>query len=117
MKQGKRLTTGFIIVLGFALIILTGTLLLLLPISHKEGVDISFINALFTSTSAVCITGLMPIDLADNFNFFGQLIVAILIQLGGLGFASIGVVFILFAKKTINFKERLLLKEIGRAHV
>lgn len=111
MKRVKRMSTGLIIALCFAIIILFGAFILFLPISHNEGVDVSFINALFTSTSSVCVTGLVPIDIADNFNFFGQLVVAILIQLGGLGFASIGVGFILLARKTVNFKERLLLKD------
>ncbi len=111
MKQAKRMSTGLIIALGFAGIILLGTLLLSLGITHQEGVSVSFIDALFTATSAVCVTGLVTIDLADSFNLFGQIIVAILIQVGGLGFASIGVGFILFAKKTVNFKERLILKD------
>lgn len=111
MKQVKQMSTGFIIALGFALIILFGAFILFLPITHNEGVNVTFINALFTATSSVCVTGLVPIDIADNFNFWGQLIVAILIQLGGLGFASIGVGFILFARKTVNFRERLILKD------
>lgn len=111
MKQVKRMSSGLIIALGFALIILFGAFILFLPISQNEGVDVSFINALFTATSAVCVTGLVPIDIADNFNLIGQLVIAILIQLGGLGFASIGVGFILFARKTVNFRERLILKD------
>lgn len=111
MSKFKKMSTGLIIALGFAAIILTGTILLFLPVSHNEGVDVSFINSLFTATSAVCVTGLVPIDLADNFNLLGQIVVAALIQVGGLGFASIGVGFILFAGKTINFKERLILKD------
>lgn len=111
MTKTKRMSPSFIIALGFAIVILTGTLFLYLPISHNEGVDVSFIDALFTATSAVCVTGLVAIDIADTFNFFGQVVVAALIQVGGLGFASIGVGFILLARRTVNFKERLIVKE------
>lgn len=111
MFKKKRISPTLIIALGFVFVILTGAILLYLPITHNEGVDISFIDSLFTATSAVCVTGLVTIDTADSFNFFGQLIVAILIQTGGLGFASIGVGFILLARKTVGFKERLVLKE------
>ncbi len=111
MTKTKRMSPSLIIALGFAIVILTGTLFLYLPISHNEGVDVSFIDALFTATSAVCVTGLVAIDIADTFNFFGQVVVAALIQVGGLGFASIGVGFILLARRTVNFKERLIVKE------
>lgn len=111
MSKLKRMSPGMVICLGFAAVILLGTILLYLPITHREGIDVSFIDALFTATSAVCVTGLVAIDIADNFNFIGQLVVAILIQTGGLGFASIGVGFILLARKKVNFRERLILKE------
>lgn len=111
MKQVKKMSTGLIIALGFAGLILLGTLVLLLPLSHNQGVNVSFIDAFFTATSAVCVTGLVPIDLADNFNLLGQITVALLIQVGGLGFASIGVGFMLFARKMINFKDRLIIKD------
>ena len=68
----------------------------------------SFIDALFTSTSAVCVTGLIAIDVADHFTAFGQTIVAALIQIGGLGVTSIGVGLILAAGKRVSFKGRTL---------
>lgn len=71
----------------------------------------SFIDALFTSTSAVCVTGLIAIDVADHFTAFGQTIVAALIQIGGLGVTSIGVGLILAAGKRVSFKGRTLVKE------
>ena len=68
----KKQPPGRLIALGFALVILFGTFMLLLPISVRDDAEVSFINALFTSTSAVCVTGLIAIDTADHFTAFGQ---------------------------------------------
>ena len=83
----------------------------MLPISINEGENVSFIDALFTSTSAVCVTGLIAIDTADTFTVFGRTVVALLIQIGGLGVTSVGVGFIMLLKKKIGIKERTLIKE------
>ena len=93
--QIKKQPPGRLIVIGFALVILFGTGLLLLPVSVKDGAHVSFIDALFTSTSAVCVTGLIAIDVADHFTTFGQTVVAALIQIGGFGGYTIlgGVIF------------------------
>lgn len=107
----KKQPPGRLIVLGFALVILLGTGLLLLPVSVRDDAQVSFIDALFTSTSAVCVTGLIAIDVADHFTAFGQTIVAALIQIGGLGVTSIGVGLILAAGKRVSFKGRTLVKE------
>lgn len=107
----RWLNPGRFLVLGFASVILLGTILLLLPISANPGVTIHPIDALFTSTSAVCVTGLVVVDTADNFSVFGRTIVALLIQTGGLGITSIGVTFILVAGKKIGLRERVLVKE------
>ena len=107
----KKQPPGRLIVLGFALVILLGTGLLLLPVSVRDDAHVSFIDALFTSTSAVCVTGLIAIDVADHFTAFGQTIVAALIQIGGLGVTSIGVGLILAAGKRVSFKGRTLVKE------
>ena len=107
----KKQPPGRLIVLGFALVILLGTGLLLLPVSVRDDVQVSFIDALFTSTSAVCVTGLIAIDVADHFTAFGQTIVAALIQIGGLGVTSIGVGLILAAGKRVSFKGRTLVNE------
>lgn len=114
-----RKTTGYIkgqppgriIAMGFALVILAGALLLKLPVSVREGADVSFIDALFTSTSAVCVTGLVAVDTADHFTVFGRTVVALLIQIGGLGVTSVGVGFILMAGKRIGLKGRKLVRE------
>ena len=107
----RRQPPGRLIALGFAIVILLGAGLLLLPISVRPDAHVSFIDALFTSTSAVCVTGLIAIDTADHFTMFGQAVVAGLIQVGGLGVTSVGVGFILAAGGRISFKSRLLVKE------
>ena len=107
----KRQPPGRLIVVGVALVILLGTGLLLLPISVRDDATVSFIDALFTSTSAVCVTGLIAIDVADHFTVFGQAVVAALIQVGGLGVTSIGVGLILAAGKKVGMRSRVLVKE------
>lgn len=111
MNLIKKIKPGRIIVLGFLIVILLGTILLMLPISINEGENVSFIDALFTSTSAVCVTGLIAIDTADTFTVFGRTVVVLLIQIGGLGVTSVGVGFIMLLKKKIGIKERTLIKE------
>ncbi len=107
----NKIKPGRIIVLGFLLVILLGTMLLMLPISINDGASVSLIDALFTSTSAVCVTGLIAIDTADTFTVFGRTVVAMLIQIGGLGVTSVGVGFILLMRKKVGIKERTLIKE------
>ena len=107
----KRQPPGRLITLGFASVILVGALVLMLPVSVKEGAEVPFIDALFTSTSAVCVTGLIAIDTADHFTAFGQGVVAALIQVGGLGVTSVGAGLIIAAGKRVGIKSRLLIKE------
>ena len=98
-------------VLGFAFIILVGAFLLNLPIASKNGESVGVINALFTATSAVCVTGLIAVDTATHWTTFGHIVIITLIQIGGLGFMTIATLFALIAKKKINLKERLLIQE------
>ena len=107
----KKQPAGRLITLGFATVILFGTLLLLLPVSVRPEATVSFIDALFTSTSAVCVTGLIAIDTYDHFTPFGQGVVAFLVQIGGLGVTSVGVGLILAVGKHIGFKGRVLAQE------
>lgn len=100
-----------LIALGFASVILLGSVLLMLPISIRDGQTVTFVDALFTSTSAVCVTGLIAIDTAEHFTVFGRTVVALLIQIGGLGVTCVGVSLILIAGKRIGFKARKLIKE------
>lgn len=100
-----------ILVLGFAAVILIGTLLLALPVATEDGKGLSFLNALFTATSATCVTGLVVVDTGDTFTMFGELVILSLIQIGGLGFMTFAsLLFFLFGKK-ISLKNRLVLKE------
>lgn len=107
----KKMSPSRFIVLGFATVIVLGAILLLLPFAANDGVKVAIIDAFFTSTSAVCVTGLLAIDTADTFTALGQTVVALLIQIGGLGVTSIGVGLILLARKKISFKDRLVVKE------
>ena len=96
---------------GFLAIILIGTFLLSLPVSHKEGVDVSVLDAAFVSTSAVCVTGLTPIDIQTSLSLFGTTVLMLLIQAGGLGYAVIAVIFIRIASKGLDLANRSLLKD------
>ena len=110
-KIFKRLSPVRIIALGFALVILLGSLLLMMPCSRKEGVSLDYIDSLYVSTSAVCVTGLITVDPGDTFSAFGQGVLAVLIQIGGLGVATCGAgIFIAMGKK-LNLKSRGILKE------
>lgn len=113
--QTFKLTTSRIILLGFALPILLGTILLSLPISSSTGRSVGWLDALFTSTSAVCVTGLVVLDTGTAFSHFGQLIILLLIQIGGLGFMTFGVVIAVIMGKRIGLKERLLIQQSTNA--
>ncbi|MEE0108475.1 MAG: potassium transporter TrkG [Merdibacter sp.] len=110
-KMSKHSSPPRLLATGFAMVILIGSVLLMLPISVRDGVHVSFIDALFTSTSAVCVTGLIAIDTADHFTAFGCGVVAALIQIGGLGVTCVGVSLILAAGKRVGFKARKMIKE------
>ncbi|MUG86483.1 Trk family potassium uptake protein [Paenibacillus timonensis] len=100
-----------ILVIGFALIILLGALLLMLPISSKSGESLSFVDAVFTATSATCVTGLVVVDTGTYFSTFGQIVIMLLIQVGGLGFMTMATLFSLVFKRKISLKDRLILQE------
>jgi trk system potassium uptake protein len=99
------------LVLGFALIILLGTTLLTLPSATVNGQGLSWLDALFTATSATCVTGLVVVDTGTTFTLFGQLVILTLIQVGGLGFMTVATFFALLMRKRISLRERLLLQE------
>lgn len=104
-----RLKSIRILLIGFALIIFVGGTLLWLPFSNHDG--ISFSDAIFTATSAACVTGLVVYDTYSQFTFFGQAVILVLIQVGGLGFMMIGVLFFLFMGRRIGLRQRALLME------
>ena len=107
----KKQSAARLIAFGFLAVILAGTLLLLLPISVRDGVSLNFLDALFTATSATCVTGLVVVDTYDTFSVFGRVVIAVLMQAGGLGVSSIGIGLMVAAGRKIGFKSRLLAKE------
>ncbi|WP_237392042.1 TrkH family potassium uptake protein [Paenibacillus dendrobii] len=106
-----RLAPPQILVLGFAGIILIGSILLSLPISNTTGKPLRFIDALFTATSATCVTGLVVKDTGTFFSTFGQVVIMLLIQVGGLGFMTMATLFSLALKRRISLRDRLILQE------
>lgn len=91
------------------MIILVGTLLLMLPISSKTGMWSPFVNCLLTATSATCVTGLIAYDTFSHWTIFGQMVILTMIQIGGLGFMTFISMFVMFLRKKINLRERMLL--------
>jgi trk system potassium uptake protein len=110
-KENLRLDPPKTLVLGFALIILLGTTLLTLPAATVNGQGLPWLDALFTATSATCVTGLVVVDTGTTFTLFGQLVILALIQVGGLGFMTVATFFALLMRKRISLRERLLLQE------
>lgn len=96
---------------GFILIIMIGALLLTRPISFIEDIDISYLDALFMSASAMCVTGLTVLNTGTHFSTFGQVVIIVLAQIGGLGFMTMATLFALLFRKRISFRERLVLQE------
>ena len=94
MIRRRKPRPGLTLAIGFMIIIAAGTMLLMLPLSHQEGVDVDLIDALFISTSAVCVTGLTPLDISKTLSTFGSTVLMLLIQAGGLGYAVLAVFFI-----------------------
>ena len=109
-KNRKGLSPIRVIALGFLITILIGSFILMLPFCVRDGVELKYIDSLYTSTSAVCITGLSTVDVADTHTFFGQLVIALLVQIGGLGVSSMGAAIILLLGKKMDLKERNLIK-------
>lgn len=107
----RRQPPARIIALGFLTVILVGSGLLMLPWSIRDGVSLRYIDALYTSTSAVCVTGLVAVDAGDTFTLFGQIVLALLIQVGGLGVTAVGAGIILAIGRRINLKGRMLIRE------
>ncbi len=111
IHKKNRFTSFQIIILGFAAVILIGAFLLMLPVSSKAGIITPLNEALFTSTSAVCVTGLVVQDTATYWSWFGQGIILILIQIGGLGVITIAVSFALLSGRKISLMQRSVMQE------
>lgn len=107
----KKLTSFQIIILGFSGVILLGTFLLMLPLSSKTGSVTPFLDALFTSTSAVCVTGLVLHDTATYWSVFGQFVIMLLIQIGGMGVITVAAAFALISGRKISLMQRSTMQE------
>jgi len=105
----RILSPSRILPISFLVVIFLGTILLLLPISYKK--SLSFIDALFTITSATCVTGLTVVDTGKTFTLFGQLIVLLCIQIGGLGLMTFSSLVALFRGKSLSFRDRTIVVE------
>ena len=110
-KARNNISQMQMIALGFFCIVLIGTLLLMTPAASRSGTPTDFLTALFTSTSATCVTGLVVTNTYLHWSLFGQIIIITLIQIGGLGFITFGFGFSLFLRKKITLRQRGLLKE------
>ena len=110
-KVLNNLTYVRMIAMGYLAVILVGTLLLMLPFSTVSGENTGFLTALFTATSATCVTGLVVVDTATYWSVAGQIIILCMIQVGGLGFMTFGIFTAMLLKKRISLKARGLLQE------
>ena len=109
MKLFWKLSPTRIIALSFALVIAIGTLLLSLPAATNKGMETSVIDALFTAVSATCVIGMSPFDTYTHWTMFGQIVILVLFQIGGLGIMSFMSMFSVFLHKKIGLQERILL--------
>ena len=110
-KKRFSLSTTQIIMLSFVLVIFVGSLLLVLPISSADGKSVPYIDALFTSTTATCVTGLVTLPTVSTWSVFGQATILVLIQIGGLGVITVMSAFILALSKRLGLKSRILLQD------
>jgi trk system potassium uptake protein TrkH len=110
-KHSFELRTTQIIALGFIVLIFVGSLLLMLPIASADGQVTPYIDALFTATTSSCVTGLVTVVTGQHWSFFGQLVILIMIQMGGLGVVSFTTLLLMIARKRIHLKHRMLIQE------
>ena len=111
MKKAFRLTTTQIIMLSFLVVILLGSLLLTLPVSSADGVAVPYLDALFTATTATCVTGLVTVPTFSTWSLFGQVVILVLIQVGGLGVITVLSAFMLLLQRRMGIGDRLLLQD------
>ena len=111
LKRNRRFSSAQFIILGFAAVILAGSLLLMLPCSSRGGQWTSFSDAIFTATSAVCVTGLVVRDTAAYWSGFGQGVILLLIQTGGMGVVTCAIVLSLAAGQKLSLRQRGAMQE------
>jgi len=112
----RQVTSSQIILGGFALVILLGALVLMLPVSGRAGTMTPFLDCLFTSTSAVCVTGLVVYDTASHWSVFGQTVILLLIQIGGMGVVTVAAAITMASGKKISLMQRSTMQDAVSAH-
>ena len=110
-KHPLKLSSTQIIAVVFALIILLGSCLLMLPAASKSGQSCSFADALFTATSATCVTGLVPFDTGSSWTTFGHIVIITMIEVGGLGFMSMASMVVLLLRRKVGLKQRMIMAQ------
>ncbi len=110
MSGNRKFSATRILAVGFLLAIVTGTLLLSLPFASADGVRAPLPDVMFTAVSAVCVTGLVTVPTYAQWSVFGQFVILILIELGGLGVITFSILFLIFAGKRVGIRERMLLQ-------
>lgn len=116
MRKKRHFTSFQIISLGFLIVILTGSFLLMLPISTNGPGGASFWDSLFTATSAVCVTGLVLHDTAQYWSYFGQFVIITLIQIGGMGVVTVSIAIAMLSGRKIGLMQRSTMCEAISAH-
>ena len=109
MKKRRKMTTAQILILGFLCVILIGASLLHLPISSRSGASVPFADCVFTAVSATCVTGLVVTDTALTWSGFGQAVILLMIQIGGLGFMTLAVMLSNLMRRRVSARERVIL--------
>ena len=107
----RKMKPGQILAIGFGATILLGALLLMLPLAHQDGQTVGFVDALFTATSATCVTGLTVVNTGLTYSLFGKIVIMVLIQVGGLGFMTMASLLFMALGRRISLRERLLIQE------
>ena len=116
MKKSRHISTSRFIFFGFLGVIVLGTFILMLPISSSSGEFTSVVDALFTATSATCVTGLVVHDTATYWSAFGQGVIIVLIQIGGMGVITIALLLTRMSGRKIGLRQRTLMQEAISAH-
>ena len=111
MKTRRRFSTTQTIMLAFLAAAVVGTLLLMLPFSTAEGVSVSFVDALFTATTSVCVTGLVTVPTVSTWSVFGQIVILLLIQIGGLGVVTFMTAMMLSFRRRLGIGDRMLIQD------
>ena len=111
MKKKLSLSTTHIILISFLIVIVIGSILLTLPISTKNGVSIKYIDALFTATTSTCVTGLVTVPTYSTWSIFGQIVILLLIQIGGLGVVAFMSAFMIIINKKLKLKDYQLIQD------